>query len=179
MGAALLLLVACNRPPAAPTPVVTFNKDIAPILFENCASCHRPARSAGSAPVDPNDPLCIAGAPFSLLDYASAHAHADEIAQATLTRAMPPWLPEPGHGEFLNTRRLSDQQVNLIQQWARQGAPRGETTSEPTPPTFPNGWQLGTPDLVVTSADAYTLKAGKDDVFRTLVFPVPSSPARY
>ena len=181
-GAVLLLLVACNRTPAAPVSSpsqVTFNKDIAPILFENCASCHRPARSAASAPVDPNDPLCIAGAPFSLLDYDSARANAEAIAQATLTRAMPPWLPEPGHGEFLNTRRLSDAQIDLVQRWVQQGAPRGDPAATPTPPSFPDGWQLGTPDLVVKSADAYTLNAGKDDVFRTLVVPVPSSPARY
>ncbi len=181
MGAALLFLAGCNRAPAAPasTSLVTFNKDIAPILFENCASCHRPARSAASAPVDPKDPLCIAGAPFSLLDYASAHANAEAIAQATLTRAMPPWLPEPGHGEFLGTRRLSDAQIDLIQRWVQQGAPQGDATRPPAPPTFPDGWQLGTPDLVVKSADAYTLNAGKDDVFRTLVVPVPASPTRY
>jgi tetratricopeptide (TPR) repeat protein len=181
-GAVLLLLVACNRTPAAPASSpshVTFNKDIAPILFESCASCHRPARSSASAPVDPNDPLCIAGAPFSLLDYVSARANAEAIAQATLTRAMPPWLPEPGHGEFLNTRRLSDEQIALIQHWVQQGAPQGDEKHAPAPPTFPDGWQLGTPDLVVKSADAYTLNAGRDDAFRTLVVPVPSAQARY
>jgi len=181
MGAALLFLAACSRTPSAPAApsVVTFNKDIAPILFEHCASCHRPARSAANVPIDPNDPLCIAGAPFSLLDYESARANAGAIARATLTRAMPPWLPEPGYGEFLNARRLSDRQIDLIQQWVRQGTPRGEAADEPTPPSFPDGWQLGTPDLVVTSPGAYTLKPGTGDVFRTLVFPVPVSGTRH
>jgi tetratricopeptide (TPR) repeat protein len=197
IGAALALLVACSQAPSpaaessstqnvvsgfsrtsAPDRPVTYNQDIAPILFDNCATCHRPAQSGPNAKLDPNDPLCIAGAPFSLLDYASARAHADEIAQATLTRAMPPWLPETGHGEFANTRRLSDRQVALIQQWVQQGAQQGDPAHAPKPPSFPDGWQLGTPDLVVRSAEAYTLR-GKDEVFRTFVFPVPTSPTRH
>ena len=183
------LLVACDRASSRPDApqstqrTVTYNQDIAPILFENCATCHRPARqpaqTASNEKLDPNDPLCIAGAPFSLLDYASARAHADEIAQATLTRAMPPWLPEPGHGEFTNTRRLTDRQIALIQQWVQQGAQQGDPANAPKPPSFPDGWQLGTPDLVVRSAEAYTLRAGKDEVFRTFVFPVPASPTRH
>ena len=186
MGAAIGLLAACDRGPSpdAATPsaprVVTFNQDIAPILFEHCATCHRPARSGpDAAPLDPNDPFCIAGAPFSLLDYASARARASEIAQATLTRAMPPWLPEPGHGEFLNTRRLNDEQVGLLQRWVEQGAEQGDAARTPKLPSFPDGWQLGRPDLVVQSAEAYTLRPGTDDVFRTFVFPVPPSSTRY
>jgi tetratricopeptide (TPR) repeat protein/mono/diheme cytochrome c family protein len=185
MGVALGLLAACERPPAATASppaaphAVTFNAHIAPILFEQCATCHRPARPAPDVASDPNDPLCIAGAPFSLLDYATARARADEIAQATLTRAMPPWLPAPGHGEFVNTRRLSDEQVALVQRWVEQGAPQGDPAQAPPPPSFPDGWQLGTPDLVVRSVEAYTLRPGTEDVFRTFVFPVPPSPTRY
>jgi Flp pilus assembly protein TadD len=182
---ALGLLAACNRAPSperAPQPAprtVTYSEDIAPILFKHCATCHRPAQSSPDAKVDPNDPICIAGAPFSLLDYASAGARANEIAQATLRRAMPPWLPEPGHGEFANTRRLSDEQVDILQRWAQQGAPQGDPALAPQAPSFPDGWQLGTPDLVVTSAEAYTLRPGNDEVFRTFVVPVPASPVRY
>jgi tetratricopeptide (TPR) repeat protein len=114
-----------------------------------------------------------------LLDYASARARADEIVQATLTRAMPPWLPEAGHGEFLNSRRLRDDQIALIQQWAEQGAPEGDPASAPKPPVFPEGWQLGNPDLVLKSAESYTLQPGNGDVFRNFVFPVPRSTTRY
>ena len=187
--ATLGLLVACNRDasvgpvlsdrPALSDRTVTYNQDIAPILFEHCATCHRPAQSSPTAKLDPNDPICIAGAPFALLDYASARARANEIALATTTRAMPPWLPEPGHGEFVNTRRLSDEQVNLLQQWAKQGAPQGDPAQTPKPPSFPDGWQLGTPDLVVTGPESYTLRPGTGDVFRTFVFPVSSSTTRY
>jgi len=201
LGAALCLLAGCqkavapdssasheraadsnssSRIPAPRSPIpgpVTFNKDIAPILFQHCATCHRPIESTPS--VKGGDPLCVAGAPFSLLDYESAHARAGQIAKATLTRAMPPWLPEPGHGEFLNARRLRDDQVALIQHWAEQGAPEGDPADKPLPPAFPEGWQLGKPDVVLKSAEAYTLQPGKGEVFRNFVVPVPRSSTRY
>ena len=110
-----------NRDPS-PGPV-TFNKDIAPILFENCATCHRPIEDGPS--VKGGDVLCVAGAPFSLLDYESARARAREIAEATLTRAMPPWLPEAGHGEFLNARRLQRRSDRAHSAVGRAGSARG------------------------------------------------------
>jgi len=192
LGVALALLIACQRAPdksasnpeprvpdsgsRVPSPV-TFNKYIAPILFENCASCHRPIDSTPAA--KGGDVLCVAGAPFPLLDYASAQARAGEIARAVLTRAMPPWLPEPGHGEFLNPRRLSDEQIALIQKWVEQGTPEGNPADRPEPPAFPDGWQLGTPDVVLKTAESYTLQPGKGDVFRNFVLPVPRSSTRY
>jgi tetratricopeptide (TPR) repeat protein len=179
---------------ASPATVVTFNRDIAPILFENCATCHRPVDPLSPASVGEagpssrggfgaagatDDPVCVAGAPFPLLDYASAQPRARQIAEATRTRAMPPWLPEPGHGEFLNARRLQDDQIALIQQWVEQGTPEGDPAQKPTPPAFPEGWQLGKPDVVLESAESYTLQPGKGEVFRNFVIPVPRSSTRY
>ena len=92
---------------------------------------------------------------------------------------MPPWLPEPGHGEFLNPRRLSDEQIALIQKWVEQGTPEGNPADRPEPPEFPDGWQLGTPDVVLKTAESYTLQPGKGDVFRNFVLPVPRSSTRY
>jgi Flp pilus assembly protein TadD len=187
---------ACKRPssgtpdqPPVSERVVTFNKDVAPILFEHCASCHRPIESsAGSNQATAstqrkpastaNDPLCVAGAPFSLLDYASAKAHAGEVAEATATRAMPPWLPEPDI-RFAHERRLTDAQIATIQLWAQQGAPEGEASDRPAQPRWPDGWQLGTPDLVVTMPESYMLAAKGGDVFRNFVFPIPTAPPRF
>jgi len=163
------VLGACRQT----APSVTYHANIAPILNQQCASCHRPITG------DPNDPVCVAGAPFSLLDYKTVKSHAKEIAEATATRAMPPWLPEPGPHRFANERRLSDAQIALIQGWVDQGAPEGETTTQTALPAWPNGWQLGTPDLVVTMPESFTIPARGGDVFRNFVFPVPSSPTRY
>ena len=64
---------------------------------------------------------------------------------------MPPWLPEPGHGDFVNERRLRDDEIATITAWASQGAPEGDRPKRPATPDFPSGWQLGTPDLVLTA----------------------------
>ena len=80
-------------------PKITFNRDVAPIILENCAGCHRPGEVG----------------PFSLLTYQDVSRRAQQVAVVTQTRFMPPWLPEPGKGEFDGDRRLSDSQVSVIQ----------------------------------------------------------------
>jgi tetratricopeptide (TPR) repeat protein len=187
---------------------VTFHADIAPILLDNCASCHRPIDDAPAAPApsakagSPDDPLCVAGAPFSVLDYGSVRRYAPAISSAVQRRAMPPWLPEPGHGEFAGERRLRDDQIALIRTWVEGGAPEGNPADAPELPTFSGGWQLGTPDLVLTLPEAYVLepfdaaqdrpfdsvqdgpdsaqgRPGGRDVFRNFVIPVPITTTRY
>ncbi len=195
-GIAIVAVAACSkttetrrRLPRAP---ITFN-EIAPILFDNCASCHRPIDAQPGAACrrprrrrrkpaspkpsakagSPDDPICVAGAPFSVLDYESVRRNARAIASAVQRRAMPPWLPEPGHGVFAGERRLSDDQIALIAKWVESGAPEGNPADVPKPPTFSGGWQLGTPDLVLTLPEPYVLQPGSRDVFRNFVIPVP------
>src|SRR5881394_3849466 len=102
----------------------TFNKDIAPILYQNCATCHRPGEVA----------------PFSLLTYQDAAKRAGLIATVTKKRYMPPWKPEPGYGSFAHVRRLTDEQIALISEWAATGAQEGEAADRPKVPVFPTGW---------------------------------------
>jgi hypothetical protein len=155
-----LLFMTAIGVAAAP---VTFNKDIAPILFQNCSTCHRPGQSG----------------PFSLLTYGDVQKRAPQIAEVTQKRYMPPWLPEPGHGDFINARRLSDAQINLIQKWAADGALEGNPADLPAPPKWPEGWQLGKPDLVVQMPTPYTLPAKGKDVYRNFVIPIPVSSRKY
>lgn len=148
------MTAACGTPaPAA----VTFNKDIAPIVFANCASCHRPGGVG----------------PFSLLTYAEAAEHADVIAKATRERHMPPWLPAPGQFPFVGDRRLRAEQVDVIESWVNAGAPEGNAADLPATPSFPAGWELGTPDLILMTDKPFTVPAGAGDVFRNLVFRMP------
>ncbi len=142
---------------------LTFNKDIAPIIFQNCAVCHHPG-GAG---------------PFSLLNYQDVRKRAEQIAVVTESRYMPPWLPEPGYGEFADERRLSDKQIEMIRRWVKDGATEGLSSDLPPTPKFNEGWQLGRPDLVVKMPEAYTLPAGGTDVFRNFVIPIPVTTMRY
>ena len=181
-------VAACSQPgqqaaPAAQAAAraVTFSRDIAPILFTNCASCHRPIDDGPGPRTEPadDDPICVAGAPFSVLDYDSARRHAREIASAVQRRVMPPWLPEPGHAVFAGERRLRDDQIALIAKWVDSGAPEGNPADAPALPASARGWQLGTPDLVLTPGEPYVLRPGARDVFRNFVLPVPITATRY
>src|SRR5471030_1930606 len=147
-----LALLGAIAMPAAPT----YNKDIAPILYKNCAGCHRPGEVA----------------PFSLLTYADTAKRAALIATVTKARVMPPWKAEPGHGEFQDARRLTDEQIVLLQQWAGNGAPEGDAADRPTPPAFASGWQLGQPDRVLTVPAKYSVPPDGPDQFRCFVIPL-------
>jgi len=142
---------------------VTFNRQIAPIVFKHCAPCHRPGQSA----------------PFSLLTYEDTRRHSRQIVEVTARRFMPPWLPEPGYGEFAEPRILTQQEIRLIGKWATNGAPEGPPDMGPPLPDWPGGWQLGKPDLVVEMPESYRLGADGRDVYRNFVMPIPTALRRY
>src|SRR3954463_1570628 len=147
--------VACRAPGRFTTPPpVTFNKDVAPIVFANCAPCHRPGEVA----------------PFTLLNYADALKHADGVAAATRKHEMPPWLPDRGE-PIVGERRLRDDQIETIQRWVAGGLVEGAAADLPKPPAWPDGWQLGHPDAVLDVSRPYTLRPGAGDVYRNLVVP--------
>jgi Tfp pilus assembly protein PilF len=152
-----------SRPQRRPAGTLTFNKDIAPILYHNCAGCHHPGGPA----------------PFHLIDYADVKKRASQIADVTERRLMPPWLPEPGCGEFVGERSLSAEQIALIQQWAEEGANEGPASDAPPPPTWREGWELGKPDLIITLAEPFTLEADGQDVYRNFVIPIPVLDRRF
>jgi hypothetical protein len=85
---------------------------------------------------------------------------------------MPPWKPEPGYGDFKDARRLTEEQLALIQQWASNGAPEGNPADKPTPPQFPEGWQLGEPDKAVQIPAKFNVSADGPDEYRCFVIPL-------
>ena len=92
---------------------------------------------------------------------------------------MPPWLPEPGYGDFVGERRLTAAQVSLIAEWVKEGGPKGEPSDLPAEPHFTEGWQMGPPDLMVQMAKPYRLGASGSDIFRNFVLPVNLKETRY
>jgi hypothetical protein len=156
------LFTACCLLPAAgwsfaaeAEPAPTYSKDIAPILWKNCAGCHRPGEVG----------------PFSLLTYRDAAKRAEFLKEVAESRKMPPWKAEPGFGHFEDERRLSDEEVARIARWADAGAPEGDPRDLPPAPKFPEGWQLGTPDLVLTMPEAFEVPASGRDQFCCFVIP--------
>ncbi len=162
--AALVLLgIRLLAPAKRDAPPPTFNRDVAPILFEHCASCHRPG-GAG---------------PFSLLDHDAARRRAKQIVEVTSSGYMPPWLPEPGYGRFSGERGLSDAEIETLRRWAAGGRERGADADLPPVPSWPDGWSLGTPDLELSLAEPYTLPAAGRDVYRNFVIRSPVERARW
>ena len=86
---------------------------------------------------------------------------------------MPPWKPEPGFGSFHDARRLRDADLKTLADWAKAGAAEGDPKDLPPAPRFPEGWQLGQPDLVLEMPEAYTVPADGRDVQRCFVIPIP------
>ena len=135
---------------------VTFNKQIAPIIFNNCSSCHRPGEAA----------------PFSLLSYKDVVPKARLIAAVTSSRQMPPWKAEPASYPYRDERRLTDSQIAMIRDWVKQGMPEGKTEDRTEPPKFSSGWMLGEPDLVVEMPAGYHVPADGPDIYRNIVIPL-------
>ena len=135
---------------------VNFNENIAPIVYNKCAGCHREGESG----------------PFPLTSFKEVSKRGALIAAVTQKRIMPPWHPAPSSVTYRDDRRLSDDQIALIQNWVKAGMPEGPAEKATALPTFQAGWQLGKPDLVVTFPHAYKIPASGPDIYRDFVIPV-------
>ncbi|HEX8915805.1 MAG TPA: cytochrome c [Humisphaera sp.] len=160
--AALTLLLAPAAVSAAPASP-TYHRDVAPIVLSNCAACHRPGEAG----------------PFPLLSYDDVKRRSQQVVRVTADRLMPPWKPVPGDVHFVGERRLTDAQVATIKAWADAGCPEGDPADAPPMPRFPDGWQLGTPDLVVTMPEPFAVPADGPDIYRSFHLPVEIPPGKY
>ncbi len=134
---------------------VTFSKDIAPIIYNQCSVCHRPGEIG----------------PMALTNYQEVRNWAPTIKYVTSIRYMPPWKPDPEYSRFIGENFLTDEQIGTIAEWVDNGTPRGDPASEPLLPEFPEGSVLGTPDLVLSFAQSHLHKGDNKDEYRYFVLP--------
>src|SRR5215212_9917507 len=150
----LLLACSCTVKAAAATNLipskaegtatrVTFNKDVAPIVFARCSGCHRPGQAA----------------PFSLLTYQDVQKRAKLVAEVVEKRYMPPWLPDKDCAPFTGDPSLTANQIETIRRWVLLGVEQGQPADLPPLSKWSEGWHLGTPDLIVKMPQPYTLAA--------------------
>jgi len=151
-GAAFLLGLADLQPPSAKAP--TYGKDVAPILYRRCVSCHSDSGVA----------------PFSLISYKNAKARAETIAKVTELNYMPPWKAKADYGEFRDVAALTPQEKDVLARWANAGSPEGNPAEAPAPPTMTPGWRLGPPDLIIKPSKATRIPAEGPDFFRDYLF---------
>src|SRR5262245_27686949 len=115
------------------TSLVSFNKDVLPILQRNCQVCHRPGEVA----------------PMSFLTYESTRPWAKAIKQAVLSKQMPPCFADAKYGYFRNAPKLTESDVKTLALWADNGAPEGDARDKPDTENWPDGWRIK-PDVVIS-----------------------------
>jgi hypothetical protein len=134
---------AAGPAPAASVP--TFTKDVAPIVFNSCATCHR----AGEV------------APMTLTSYDEVRPWAKVIKNKVVSREMPPWGADPAHSlKMRNDRSLTQAQVDTIVAWVDGGAPKGSDADLPPMPKFAEGWTFGRePDAILEMPVEFAIPA--------------------
>lgn len=132
---------------------VDWATDVAPILYENCVKCHRDGGIGH----------------FSLIGYGNAATNSFAIMDATQARRMPPWKPDPSYRRFAHERRLTDEQIQTIQDWVLSGAAPGDLSQAPPDPVYVPGSNVGAPDHILTTP-LYTVTATEDE-YRCFVIP--------
>jgi Flp pilus assembly protein TadD len=135
---------------------VTFNRDVAPIVFKHCSPCHRPGEAV----------------PFHLVSYGDFKRRAKRIGEAVARRSMPPWMPANGLVEFEGERRLSEAEIDVIRRWISEGTREGDEKNRPLAPTSVAGWSLGKPDLVVKMQEPFAVPPVGPDIYRNFVATV-------
>lgn len=146
--------LAAHTPHSSVASNYTFSEHIAPIIWKHCVSCHRDGEIA----------------PFSLTNYEEVAENALTIAAVTKSRFMPPWKPTQ-YARYADERGLTDDEIQILADWAAAGAPQGDPSKTPPLPVFPKGSQLGIPDVVLSMPEEFTVKADFKDEYRNFVIP--------
>ncbi|MBI3735113.1 cytochrome c [Candidatus Sumerlaeota bacterium] len=148
MGAVIFALAVCASWADDDTQVVSFAKDVAPVFFKNCVSCHHPGEIG----------------PMSLMDYASARPYAKSIKKAVLARTMPPFSADTKLVKYANDISLDEKDIQTIARWADQGAIEGNPSDMPSPPVFNDTWAMGQPDMIFHATTDFLVPANNNEI---------------
>ena len=152
------LNVGLNGASASDKATVTFAKDVAPIIFDKCATCHRPG-----------EPV-----PMSLTSYQEVRPWAKAVKEQILERSMPPWYADPASSlKFRNERRLSQKEIDTIIAWVDAGSPKGNDADLPPLPKFAKGWSWGEPDMIIPMPVEFEVPAEGELPMQNFYVPVP------
>jgi hypothetical protein len=161
LAAAAILATASGRPAA---PVVTFTKDVAPILYAKCATCHHPGEMA----------------PMSLINFKEVRPWAKSIREKVVSREMPPWYADPSHGQWANDASLTPAQIETIRAWVDGGAKEGDAKDLPPAPKFSEtGWRFGQPDVVLSMTEEASIPVDGTVPYRYYAVPTNFTEDKY
>jgi len=148
--------------PSRNTDDVTFARDVARLIQENCQICHQPGGIG----------------PMALTTYEEVRPWAGVIRELVATREMPPYHYDTDVGiqEIKNDWRLADEEIRTILAWVDADAPLGDPADLPPPVTFPDGSQFRledyfgrAPDVVISSTPFAVPEIGADLWWRPTV----------
>jgi hypothetical protein len=142
---------------------LTFSKDIAPILYNNCVGCHRPGEIA----------------PMSLITYKEVRPWAKAIREKVVNRQMPPWHLDSQYGKWENDLRLSQKDVDAVVAWVDGGAAEGNAKDLPPMPKLATGWQIGEPDVIFQMPTEFTVPAEGAVPYQHFTVPTNFKEDRY
>lgn len=134
---------------------LTYHKDVESIVQSRCQECHRPGEIA----------------PFSMMTYQDVRPWAKSIKSDVLTKKMPPWFADPKYGHFANDRSLSKQEIDTLVAWVDGGAKEGDAKEAPAPAKFVEGWNIPTPDVVISMKEPFKVPASGDVPYQYVVLP--------
>ena len=163
VSALAFVSVSAQQKAESNPPVPTFAKDVAPILYKNCVTCHRPGEIG----------------PMPLLTWEDARPYAQAILEEVGAGHMPPWHAEAPDGTFSNERRLSAADKATLLAWAGGGAPKGDPKDMPAMPSFADGWQLGQPDQVLEMSEAFQVPASGTVAYEYFYLPTNFTEAKF
>ena len=143
----------------------TFAKEIAPIIYNKCANCHRPGEVA----------------PMPLTSYGEVRPWSKAIREEVIKREMPPWFADPHSStvKFSNDRRLSRKEMDTIVAWVDAGSPKGDDKDLPPMPKYTPGWTFGEPDLVIEMPIDFEVPAEGELPMQNFYVPVPFNQERW
>jgi len=134
----LITIVKRRESPTDLSAVVTFTRDVAPILNQHCVECHREGEIG----------------PFALTDYDEVVGWGKMILEVIDQKRMPPWHADPQHGKFVGERRVPEEVRETLAAWVEQGMPEGDAKDLPRPPEWAASWHLpSSPDVEIAMRD--------------------------
>jgi hypothetical protein len=152
------------RSSASEKQVPTFAKDVAPIVFNKCATCHRPGEAV----------------PMSLTSYQEVRPWARAIREQVVERSMPPWHADAATSlKFRNDRRLSQKEIDIVAAWVDGGSPKGDDADLPALPAFAKGWSWGEPDLIIPMPVEFEVPAEGELPMQNFYVAVPFKEDRW
>lgn len=149
-----LSIIGCGSSSSDQT-AISFNKDIAPIIHKNCASCHRQGEAG----------------PFALITYEDVRSKAKTIAKVVSKGLMPPWPADTSYSRFVGEKILPFHEKQLLLDWIAQGCVEGDSRIKPDVPLFPSLSKLRTPDAVIKITQAIEIPGDNRDRFLVVKMP--------